>query len=76
MTFTIGNSNLITPNYAPIPPADSPAANIDAPTPWRIRRGYTEISWILDARGHTVTLCRREIAERIVQAVNAGEGRQ
>ncbi len=49
------------------------SADIDAPAPWRAVRGHTEISWILDARGHTVTLCRREIAERIVQAVNAGE---
>ena len=39
------------PSYAPIPPADSPAANIDAPTPWCIRHGYTPEKEIRDEKG-------------------------
>lgn len=47
----------------------------DAPTPWRTAISRSEIAAVLDARGHTVTLCRREIAERIVAAVNGVETR-
>lgn len=42
----------------------------DAPTPWRAVYGYSETAAIWDADGHTVTICRREIAERIVAAIN------
>lgn len=46
---------------------------IDAPTPWRMVFGLSELARIDDARGHAVTICRREVAERIVAAVNGTE---
>lgn len=45
----------------------------DAPAPWRAVYSYSEVAAIFDADGYTVTICRREIAERIVAAVNAME---
>lgn len=45
----------------------------DAPTPWRAVYSHSETAAIWDAQGRTVTICRREIAERIVAAVNAME---
>lgn len=45
----------------------------DAPAPWRAVGAYSELAAIIDADGYTVTICRREIAERIVRAVNGVE---
>ncbi len=45
----------------------------DAPAPWRSVGAYSELAAIIDADGYTVTICRVEIAERIVRAVNQVE---
>lgn len=46
----------------------------DAPAPWRIVNTSSELCTILDARGHTVFICRKEVAGRIIGAVNLVEG--
>jgi len=45
----------------------------DAPTPWRAIRSYSEISMIVDANGHSLLPCPKELAGRIVAAVNLVE---
>ena len=45
----------------------------DAPTPWRIVRSYSEISAVMDAQGRTLFLCPKELAGRVVAAVNLVE---
>ena len=45
----------------------------DAPTPWRIVRSYSEISAVMDAQGRTLFLCPKELAGRIIGAVNLVE---
>lgn len=45
----------------------------DSPTPWRAVRSYSEISAIVDRNGHILFLCPKELAGRIVAAVNMVE---
>lgn len=51
----------------------STPAGSDAPTPWRAVPAYSELAAILDVNGHSVLLCRKEHAARIVAAVNAAD---
>lgn len=46
---------------------------VDAPTPWRTVRYFSELDEILDAKGFTVAVCRPEHAARIIAAVNGVE---
>lgn len=45
----------------------------DSPAPWRIVRSYSEISAVVDLQGRTLFLCPKELAGRIVGAVNLVE---
>lgn len=45
----------------------------DTPSPWRAVRSYSEISAIVDRNGHILCLVPKEIAGRIVAAINMVE---
>jgi len=43
---------------------------LNAPTPWRAVRSFSEISAAVDASGHTLFVSRAEVVAYVVEIVN------